>query len=89
METLLQTAERGDLPRLIERLKHAIQGHCSGRRPMDIGEQLLDEALFYARQGDIREAALRLRLRAQPKWSSQRECAAAYKKAMKEQAKKG
>jgi hypothetical protein len=79
-ETLLETAERGDLPLLVERLAAAQKNFISSI--MDIDDQLIDEALWYARAGDLEEAKLRLRLRIRPKWHSEDECKAAYKKAM-------
>jgi hypothetical protein len=84
METLLETAQRRDIPRLIERLEHATRNHRSGRHSLEVNEQLIDEALWYAKAGDIDEAIHRLRCRAQPKFSSLLACQAAYKKAMAE-----
>lgn len=45
-------------------------------------EQLLLEAHAYAQLGDLDEATFRLRLRAEPKYSSINECRAKYDEAM-------
>jgi hypothetical protein len=84
METLLHTAQRRDLPRLIERLEYATNSHRSDRAPLEAGEQLLDEALWYAKAGDIDEAIFRLRCRDEPKFRSVSTCNSAYEKAMAE-----
>lgn len=85
-ESLLQIARRGDLALLIERLELVVRGFSSTcvRSAMDEDDRLLDEALTYARLGDLAEATHRLRLRAEPKWRSEEACMDAYKKAMRE-----
>lgn len=83
-ETLLETARSRDMPRLVERLEHASRNQRSGRQPLTVPEQLVDEALWYAKAGDLAEATLRLERRAEPKWPSEKECQSAYKKAMAE-----
>lgn len=84
MTTLLETAESGDLVHLTERLALACGNFQSGRSQLSDDERLLQEALWYARHDDLDEAKFRLRLRSRPKWHSEEECKAAYKKAMKE-----
>lgn len=85
MTTLLETALSGDLPRLRERLENAsrrIHQTSTGGAPLTESEQLIDEALVYARLGDLDEATHRLRLRAQPKFSSLILCEIKYAEAM-------
>lgn len=81
-ESLLDTAERRDIPFLIERLTSVVSDFNSGRFPMEDEEKLIDEALWYAKAGDIDEAILRLRCCDRPKWYDEDECRKAYKKAM-------
>ena len=85
MESLLQTARRGDLRLLTERLKGAsrnIHSTSRGGQTLTLTDCLIDEALYYARRGDLDEATLRLRLRGEPKFSSSAECEEAYAAAM-------
>lgn len=87
--TLLETAQSGNLVHLRERLQHVVDkfGSCGGR--MTIDEKLLDEALTFARLGDLDEATHLLRLRARPKYTTEDLCRAAYKRAMKEKRRGG
>lgn len=80
--TLLEMAESGDLAALTKRLADVVGGFGAGRSQMTESEQLIDEALTYARLGDLDEATFRLRLRAKPKWHSKEQCERAYEKAM-------
>lgn len=84
MPSLLETAQSGDLALLTERLTHVVSSIGGGTNRASIDEQLLQEALWYARHDDLEEATLRLRLRSRPKFRSERESEIAYKKAMKE-----
>jgi hypothetical protein len=62
-ETLLRVAERGDVAQLVERLDLAARStHCTstGGVPLTEDEKLIDEALWYARHGDIDEAKYRV-----------------------------
>lgn len=79
-ETLLETARRGDLPLLIERLESRYR-YGGARTVID---QLGDEALSYAWRGDLDEATFRLRLIEEPKFASLWECERRYHEAMAE-----
>ncbi len=87
MKTLLETARSGDLANLIERLEHASrQTHetCTGGVPLSESQRLIDEALTYAKLGDLDEATYRLRLRTEPKFTSAIACEHQYQLAMAE-----
>lgn len=82
--TLLEHARSGDFEGLTERLAGAVRNiECSGG-PATIAEVLVVEAFDCATRGDFDEATHRLRLRSEPKWSSEAECVDAYNKAMQE-----
>jgi hypothetical protein len=83
-ETILQTAKRGDLPKVRRRLEERVKRFGRGRERMSESEKLLDEALTFARMGDLDEVVLLLERRAHPKWSSHVECEMAYQSAMAE-----
>jgi hypothetical protein len=85
-ETLIQTARRGDIQRLTERLDyHSGITHSSQEGGgIPVVDQLIDEALIYAKLGDLDEATFRLRVRIEPKYRDINECRRKYRLAMAE-----
>lgn len=85
-ETLIETARRGDLVRLTERLDHhsRITHGTRERGGILLVDQLIDEALTYAKLGDLDEATFRLRVRIEPKYRDINECRRRYRAAMAE-----
>jgi hypothetical protein len=60
---LLRLARSGDQAELVRALELETRAtHCTSTagQPLHEGEKLLDEALWYARAGDLDEAAYRL-----------------------------
>lgn len=82
--SLLATARRGDLPLVREILERLVRRFGVGAGQMSEGDQLLDEALTYARLGDLGETTHRLRLRSEPKWHDVRDCQRQYDQAIRE-----
>lgn len=66
--TLLETALSGNLPLLRERLQYVVHKFGKFGGKMTVDEKLLDEALTFARLGDLDEATHLLRLRARQKF---------------------
>lgn len=85
-EGLLALARRGDLSRLLPALEMAVRrfGSVNSRVEMSDTEKLIDEALTYARLGDLDEATHRLRLCYEPKFRSEAQCVRRYGEAMRE-----
>lgn len=85
-ETLLRIAERGDVALLIERLEKVVGPMHAGRggRNLSQSDLLLDEALWYAKRGEITDAIVRLEREAHPKFYSEQDCQRQYKIAMAE-----
>jgi hypothetical protein len=87
MTTILELAREGNRQALLDRLEPIVRRiHLTGTRAQELPEhdKLMEEALTYARLGDLDEAAHRLKLWHEPKWHSPAECLAAYLAAMAE-----